>query len=188
MFRLVFVLTTICTVSSALLAMVYNQTKEPIAIAKEQRTLLAAAQVMPSGLPAPERVVVGDTTFFVCRQDGKIVSVAVEGRSRNGYSGDIVLMVGMSTEGEGYLVDYAVVKATETPGLGTKIANDVFKRPLLRRALNSNWRVKKDGGEVDAITAATISSRAALECIQDAIAKKQANVEALRRETPDAPE
>jgi len=188
MIRLVFVLTTICAVSSALLAVVYNQTKEPIALALEQRTKLAAAQVMPAGFPEPEKIVVGGETFFVCRQNGEIVSVAVEGVSKNGYSGDIVLMVGMSTEGEGYLVDYEVVKAAETPGLGTKIANDAFKRPLLRKALGGSWKVKKDGGEVDAVTAATISSRAALECIQDAIAKHKANAEALRHENPDAPE
>jgi Na+-translocating ferredoxin:NAD+ oxidoreductase RnfG subunit len=51
---------------------------------------------------------------------------------------------------------------------------------LLGRALNSDWRVKKDGGEVDAITAATISSRAALECIRDAIAKYQRATDALK--------
>jgi electron transport complex protein RnfG len=49
--------------------------------------------------------------------------------------------------------------------------SDAFRKPLLGRPLTSDWRVKKDGGEVDAITAATISSRAVLECLRDAIAK-----------------
>jgi len=173
MIRLVFVLTTICAVSSALLAMVYNQTKEPIAAALEQRTKLAAAQVMPAGLSDPEKMVVGGNTFFVCRQDGKIISVAVEGRSKNGYSGDVALMVGMDTVGN-TLVGYEVVESTETPGLGTKITSDAFRKPLLGRALSGNWKVKKDkGGDVDAVTAATISSRAALECIRDAITKME---------------
>ena len=169
MIRLVFVLTVICVVSSALLAAVYNMTKDPIAAALEHRILNAAANVMPAGLPEPEKVVIGDTAFFVSKQDGKIVAAAVEGRSKSGYSGDIALIVGMSMDGK--LVGYEVVEASETPGLGTKIAGDTFKKPLLGKSLKSNWTVKKDGGEVDAVTAATISSRAALECITDAITK-----------------
>jgi len=173
MIRLVFVLTVICAVSSALLAAVYNMTKEPIAAAFEQRVRQAAAQVMPAGLPEPEKMDVktstGNDTFFVCKQDGKIVSAAVEGRSKNGYGGNVVLMVGMSMDGK--LVNYVVVDASETPGLGSRIKGDAFKKPLLGKALNSSWSVKKDGGDVDAVTAATISSRAALECIKDAVAK-----------------
>jgi len=97
MIRLVFVLTMICAISSALLAMVYNQTKEPIAAALEQRTRLAAAQVMPAGLSEPEKIVVGEDAFYVCRVDGEIVAVAVEGSSKNGYSGLVTLMVGIDT-------------------------------------------------------------------------------------------
>ena len=172
MVRLVFVLTVVSAVSSALLAAVYNMTKEPIAAALEQRTMQAATQVMPAGLPEPEKVVVGGNTFFVCRQDGKVISIAVEGRTKNGYSGDVALMVGMDVA-ENKLVGYEVVVSTETPGLGTKIVSDSFRKPLLGKALGGNWTVKKDGGEVDAVTAATISSRAALECIQDAISKME---------------
>ena len=170
MIRLVFVLTVICAVSSALLAAVFNMTKEPIAAALEQRTLQAATLVMPAGLPVPEKVVVGASTFFVSRQDGKVAAVAVEGRSKNGYSGDLALMVGLS-KADSTLVGYEVVLSTETPGLGSKIISDAFRKPLLGRALDGNWVVKKDGGEVDAVTAATISSRAALDCIRDAIGK-----------------
>lgn len=175
MVRLVFVLTVICAVSSAMLAAVYSLTKEPIAAALEARTKAAAANVLPAGSPAPEKlewVHEGKTnTFYVSKQDGKLVAIAVEGRSRNGYGGEIVLMVGMSAEGK--LVSYEVLKATETPGLGTKIAGDAFKRPIKGRPLESPWTVKKDGGPIDAVTAATISSRAAMECIRDAIRKRQ---------------
>ena len=170
MIRLIFVLTVICAVSSALLAAVYGMTKEPIAAALEQRTRQAAASVMPAGLPEPEKVVVDDTVFFVCKRDGAAVAVAVEGRTKNGYGGDIALMAGFNIA-DGTLVGYEVIRATETPGLGTKIAGDAFRRPLSGRALDGDWRVKKDGGEIDAVTAATISSRAALDCIRDAIGK-----------------
>lgn len=170
MIRLVLVLTVICAVSSALLAAVYGKTKGPIAASQEQRIVRAAAKVMPAGLPMPRKVEVQGATFFVAKQDDKVVAVATEGRSKNGYGGDVVLMVGMSAEGK--LVGYEVIQATETPGLGTKISADSFRKPLLGKSIESPWIVKKDGGEVDAITAATISSRAALECIRDAIAKR----------------
>jgi electron transport complex protein RnfG len=175
MVRLVFVLTVICAVSSALLAAVYLLTKDPIAVALEERTRAAAASVMPAGLPPPvkqEVVLEGKTNiFFVSKQDGKIVAVATEGHSKNGYAGDVVLMVGMSADGK--LVSYEIISASETPGLGTKIAANAFKNPLKGRSLEGSWKVKKDGGEVDAVTAATISSRAALDCIRDAISKRK---------------
>jgi electron transport complex protein RnfG len=176
--KLILVLTIICAVSSALLAAVYSKTKDPIAASLERRTAGAAAKVMPAGASLPEKRQVGDETFFVAkREDGQIAAVAVEGRSKNGYGGEIVLMVGLGADGR--LVNYQKLVASETPGLGTKIESDVFRRPLLGRPLNGGWRVKKDGGEVDAITAATISSRAALECIRDAIAKYGTAAEAL---------
>ena len=96
----------------------------------------------------------------------------------SGYGGEIVLMVGLGADGR--LVNYQKLVASETPGLGTKMESDAFRKPLLGRPLNGDWRVKKDGGEVDAITAATISSRAALECIRDAIAKYQKAADALK--------
>lgn len=167
--HLILILTIICAVSSALLAAVYNMTKDPIAASLELRTAGAVVKVMPEGVSQPEKKVVGDETFFVSKKDGKIAAVAVEGRSANGYGGAITLMVGLGTDGK--LVNYQTLSASETPGLGTKIADDSFLGPIRGRPLKTDWRVKKDGGEVDAITAATISSRAALECIRDAIAK-----------------
>lgn len=170
--KLIVVLTLICAISSALLAAVFRVTEKPIAMAREQRILQAAAKVMPAGLPMPEKVEINQTTFFVAKKDGKVQAVATEGRSDKGYSGNIVLMIGMSSDGK--LISYEVIQATETPGLGTKMTSDSFKKPLLGRPLTSEWKVKKDGGDVDAITAATISSRAVLDCICDAIKKRNA--------------
>ena len=167
--KLILVLTVICAACSALLAAVYSVTKDPIAASLELRTSKAAAKVLPDGLPSPERKEVGGVTCFVAKKDNRLAGVALEGRSKNGYGGEIVLMVGLSADGK--LVNYQKLVANETPGLGTKMESDAFRKPLLGRPLSADWRVKKDGGEVDAITAATISSRAVLECIRDAIAK-----------------
>jgi electron transport complex protein RnfG len=167
--RLILVLTVICAASSALLAAVYSKTKAPIEQALELRAAGAAAKVMPAGIGTPEKKAAGGATFFVAKRDGQLAAVAVEGRSKNGYGGDVALMVGLSADGK--LLGYEVIQANETPGLGTKMTADAFKKPLLGRPLKGAWKVKKDGGDVDAITAATISSRAALECIRDAIAQ-----------------
>ncbi len=167
--KLIFVLTIICAVSSALLATVYSKTKDPIAAALELRTANAAAGVMPAGVSTPEKREIGGVVLFVAAKDGAPAGVALEGRSNNGYGGEIVLMVGISADGK--LVNYQKLVASETPGLGTKMESDAFRRPLLGRPVGTDWRVKKDGGDVDAITAATISSRAVMECIRDAIAK-----------------
>jgi len=169
--KLIVVLTVICAVCSAVLAAVYGKTKDPIERSLELRTVNAATKVMPQGLSAPEKRDVDGVTFFVAKQGDRVGGVAVEGSSKNGYGGTVVLMVGLSAEGK--LVDYQKLVANETPGLGSKMVSDVFRKPLLGRPVKSDWRVKKDGGDVDAITAATISSRAALECIRDAIAKVQ---------------
>ena len=176
--KLILVLTIICAVSSALLAAVYSKTKEPIAKSLEVRTANAAAKVMPEGVAVPERKEIGGVTFFVAKKDERITAMALEGRSKNGYGGEIVLMVGLSADGK--LVNYQKLVANETPGLGTKMESDGFRKPLLGRPLKGDWRVKKDGGEVDAITAATISSRAVLECIRDAIAKYEKASEQLK--------
>ncbi len=175
--RLILTLTVICAISSALLAAVYGVTKDPIAAALERRTASSAAKVMPPGLAAPEKRIVDGVCFFVAKREGKLEAAAVEGRSKSGYGGDVALMVGMSADGK--LVNYEVVQASETPGLGTKMTSDAFKAPLLGRPLSGSWKVKKDGGDVDAITAATISSRAAMECIRDAIAKFEKAAAAL---------
>ncbi|MDX9866303.1 MAG: RnfABCDGE type electron transport complex subunit G [Kiritimatiellia bacterium] len=167
--RLILVLTVICSISSALLATVYRQTQAPIEATLRQRTLRAAAQVLPEGAPPPVPVEQDGTTFYVTRRDGAFAGAALEGRSANGYGGEMVLMVGVGADGK--LVTFQKLVASETPGLGTKIETDAFRRPLLGRSIQANWTVRKDGGEIDAVTAATISSRAALECIRDAIAR-----------------
>lgn len=167
--KLVLVLTVICAISSAMLAAVYSKTKEPIANALKLRTAKAATRVMPDGCSVPEEQQYEGINYFVAKQDGKPAGVALKGASENGYGGRIELMVGISMDQK--LTGYETLIASETPGLGTKIDSDGFRNPLLQRSLDKEWKVKQDGGDVDAITAATISSRAAVECINDAAAQ-----------------
>jgi len=168
--KLVAVLTMICAVSAALLAAVYNLTMRPILAALELKTSAAAQAVMPPGAQQITRKLINRTTFFVARAaDGKVAAVAVEGLSKNGYGGTLSLMVGLSADQK--VIGYKIITANETPGLGTKISSEKFTAPIFGKPFSSNWKVKKDGGDFDAVTSATISSRAALECIKDAISK-----------------
>ena len=76
-------------------------------------------------------------------------------------------MVGFDESGN--ILDVSVLEHKETPGLGTKMDDDKFKEQFRgKNPEEFNLEVKKDGGEVDAITAATISSRAFSDGVQRA--------------------
>lgn len=168
--KLVFVLTLISAICAALLAVAYKVTEKPIAEAAIRKTKKAAADVLPLGAK-PEIVEKDGTSYFVVKENGVLTAVALEGRSSKGYAGDIVLMVGLKADGT--LIDYKILDCKETPGLGVKIGVAPFKTQFLNRTTADilGWKVKKDGGAIDAVTAATISSRAALGAISDAVKK-----------------
>lgn len=99
------------------------------------------------------------------------MGAAVESYSKKGFSGEIKVIVGFDTEGT--LCNYSVLQHSETPGLGAKMQDwfrtDKNKQSVIGRKLDgSGLKVTKDGGDVDAITAATISSRAFLDAVNRA--------------------
>ena len=99
---------------------------------------------------------------------------AVQTMTKQGFSGVVRLMVGFTPEGE--VVNVNVLEQSETPGLGTKMADE--GNPLLmsvkgqkleeKKLVDGKLAVRKDGGDVDALTAATISSRAYVDAINRA--------------------
>ena len=159
----------ITVVAAAALAGVYTATKEPIAQAKAEKQKSAIGQVLPeihfNNNPADEAAEVtvdGETvTVFPARQDGELVGMAVESHDANGFSGLITVMYGFDPSGN--ITGFAVMQHAETPGLGSKM-DEWFSNPahtvIGLNANSANLTVSKDGGDVDAITAATISSRA----------------------------
>lgn len=173
------ILALICTICTAILATVNAVTKEPIAQSKTRRILEAARKVLPDGAApvATTRVIAGTTnTCFVVRDaDGTITAVAVQGTAPKGYGGPVSIMFGIAADGT--LLNYEVTQQTETPGLGSKIEEEPFRSHVLKRAdgtsrptMGTTWRVTRDGGDIEAVTAATISSRAALQALQNALA------------------
>ena len=109
------------------------------------------------------------SAFVAFDSGGAFAGAAIVGVSRHGYGGEVRLMVGFDAEGR--LLDFAVIEGHETPGLGAKIAREEFRSGFRGRPFDGDWRVRKDGGEIDAVTSATISSRAAVEAVAAAAAR-----------------
>jgi len=163
-------------VASTALAYVYELTKEPIEMARLAKKLEAIDAVVPDydNQPVDDmyKVAAGDgmdsLEFYPAKKDGKIVGTAIRTYTNTGYNGLIVLMVGITPDE--IVKDIAVVEHKETPGLGTKMTQSQFKDQFKNLdPTEVDIRVEKDGGDIDAITAATISSRAFAEATQLAI-------------------
>lgn len=167
--RLVVCLTVISAVCAGVLASVNAVTKEAILKIREQQTLDAAAAVMPSGVDKVEMKTEG---IFVGKDaSGNAVGYAVKGVSHAGYGGDIVLMVGLTPDFK--IVTYKKLEAAETPGLGSNLTSLGFMKQFAGMDATSSLSVKKDGGAVEAITSATITSRAVCGAINDAKTKME---------------
>jgi len=156
-------LTVISGVCAAVLAYVASVTKEPIAKMKVEQEQAAIRAVLPAGVAAIEP----QDGFFVGKgADGKVLGYAAKGVDAGGYGGDIELMVGFTAD-KRTIVCYKTLAAAETPGLGMKLNTPEFADQFGGKD-GSSLAVKKDGGEIEAITSATITSRAVCRAIADA--------------------
>lgn len=172
--NMVLSLTFISLGASACLGYVYQMTKEPIALSILNKKLSAIKQVVPDfnndpnsemfRLPTGE----GDSLdVYPARKDSVVVGYAVNTNTKKGFSGNINLMAGFKPDGT--IISITVLDQKETPGLGTKMTEPLFKEQFNgKNPAQYNLKVKKDGGPVDAITAATISSRAFCDAMQRA--------------------
>ena len=163
--NMVLVLSLTCLVCSGLLGGAYALTKEPIEKAQAEKTKSAISQVLPHF----ETLEYEDDHHYYTAFDGdRVVGYAIES-SAVGFGGNISLMVGITPDGVVY--NTSVLSHSETPGLGAKCTTDT--------KFMNQWRgfdpsvkqlsVKKDGGDVDAITASTITSRAYTEAVKQAV-------------------
>lgn len=175
--RLVLALTLITSGAGLILSMVESVTREPIAEQRRLETLRALQAVLPPADNSPDSdtvlLVTGQDkrgrdvvrTFFRGRQGSELSGVAFKVVAPDGYSGNINVMVGVDPEGT--VAGIEILSHSETPGLGDKIALPVFKKIFVgKNLLNADWRVKKDGGEFDQITGATISPRAVVGAVR----------------------
>lgn len=183
--KLIAVLTAICIVAGILLAWVHGLTAEPISRAQLQKTLAALEQVLPPSDPVDTNAVVtvatgaGDSVAFqLAFDDGAFAGAAAAIATAEGYGGDIRLMVGLRPDGT--VQGVRVLRHAETPGLGAKITGPDFLAQFSGKTAEADWRVRKDGGGFEQITAATISSRAAVAAVGRIVAVFEQNAEHIR--------
>lgn len=164
----------ICVVSGGVLGMIYGATKEPIAQAEAAKKTAAIKNVLPEFQELKETKVksaMEDTEIafhLAYDADNNFIGAAVETFTNKGFSGNISLMVGILADGS--INNISVLQHAETPGLGSKMSDDSFKNQFNNKKAESfNFNVKKDGGDIDAITAATISSRAFCDAVNRAL-------------------
>ena len=175
--NMLLVLTGVTVISVALLAWVNELTKEPIAAANAKTLSDAAKAVVPGFDNDPiaekkmQEVNGVEYAVYPATKGGEYIGAAVEA-SAMGFGGDLKVLVGFDAQGN--IIDYSLLSHAETPGLGSKAA-DWFKKGNRGDITGKNpgsapLTVSKDGGEIDAITASTITSRAFLKAVNTAYA------------------
>jgi electron transport complex protein RnfG len=178
----------VAAIAAGLLSVVYASTAEAIQLNFQKRTSTALEQILPAfdNVPADETVTLVSrmswpVKFYVAKKDGEIVGYAGEVVTPEGFSGDVTVMTSLKTDGT---VDKVIVTANaETPGLGTVITERKIRKTIVdlingaaeavglppnayldqydgRKGEGTAWAVVKDGGDVDAKTGATVTSRA----------------------------
>ena len=167
------VLTSIALIAGLALGYVNSVTAGPI----EQIKAKQLSDGIKAVLAADEVVVETPDTL----ESGAIIyqtdkGVAVQATDPNGFGGKLSVLVGFNEEG--LIQGYQVLETSETPGLGAK-AGEWFQKGQKGDIIGKqagNLTVSKDGGEVDAITASTITSRAFLRCVNaayDALSERE---------------
>lgn len=167
-------------VSGGLLGGMYAITKDPIEKSEKRQLTQSIAEVAPPFENSPENdcdtISIDSKKFLVYPsiENGRLTGAAVLGYTMEGFSGEVAVLCGF--EADGTVRNYRVIRHAETPGLGAKM-EDWFHDPTGARSVIGknpsveNFYVTKDKdrhGEIDAITAATISSRAFLGVMRQA--------------------
>jgi Na+-translocating ferredoxin:NAD+ oxidoreductase subunit G len=160
------------------LGFVYNMTKEAIELTKMKTQGEAIEKVLPDfeklgeAYNVPARTGEDSLQIFPAYEEGKLVGAAVKTFTYNGFSGYISIMAGIDSSG--VFSGYEVLEHSETPGLGSKMM-DWFKNTdkpgqcvIGKNPASHQFEVSKDGGDIDAITASTITSRAFLDALERA--------------------
>ncbi len=166
--NMVLVLALITAIASAAVGGMYILTKEPIEQAKIQKTNAAIAVVMPGAEEISETTTPEGLKIYTATRDGVLLGYVIECQE-NGFGGAIKLLVGFTPDGT--ITKISVLEHKETPGLGDKIEPSKSNFSVQFEGKNPaamNLHVRKDGGDVDAITASTITSRAYTKALQQA--------------------
>ncbi len=172
--NMVIVLTGVTLVAAALLGVMQQLTKDPIAKIEEQTLNDGIKKVILAGQDGDLTVTNTETienengkfTVYTAAVGGEVVGKAVK-TAVTGFSPNLTVLTGFDNQGN--ILGYEILNTAETPGLGAK-AGEWFQKGGKGNIIGmnpgtNNMTVSKDGGEVDAITASTITSRAFLKAV-----------------------
>lgn len=163
MIRLTVTLLAIAAACALCLGLVNSITDPVIRQIQEEKVKAAMAEVLPAGnymeLPYLSE---GDIVKTIHQADDVGFVVQVE---PSGFGGGITMMVGVDNEGK--CTGVSIVKMSETAGLGAKASKQEFRDQFVGQT--ANVKVTKDGGQIDALTGATITSRAVASGVAAAI-------------------
>lgn len=182
------ILGAFAAVTAALIAFTFQGTKTRIEAAERAAQQKALFEIVPESahdndllsdvysLPEDQANTLGlpaNTSIHIAKINGQITAVIIPAVAPDGYSGDIKLIVGVNVDGS--IAGVRVLSHKETPGLGDKV--DLAKSSWVlgfdqKSLLNpqiENWAVKKDGGQFDAFTGATITPRAVVRQVKEVL-------------------
>ncbi len=173
---MIFALFLVASIAAILLALTDIITREPIAAAQKAALHEALKQVLPEhgNDPQNDKIAFGDADqrvdIYPARDSaGKITGLAWEVIAPDGYSGSIRILVGVRPDGRIFAI--RITEHKETPGLGDGIVKNInWLASFIDQTLSSrNWKVKKDGGDFDQFTGATITPRAVVKAVKRAL-------------------
>ena len=177
--NMVIVLVGVALVTGSILAYVNHVTEEPIKLQAEKtladgiKAVMGGVELTVAKEDTVKQTAAGKELTFIIHEavgkDNKPVGAAVESTT-GGFGGDLKVLVGFDTDGN--ILGYTILQHSETPGLGAK-ADKWFQKDgkgciIGKNPATDDLTVKKDNGDIDAITASTITSRAFLLAVNQA--------------------
>lgn len=187
-------------VITSIVALTHNLTKQKIAEQEQQQLLKTLDQVIDSDsydnklfldcVPTQSEQFLGSEKTqhaFLAFKESQPVAAAIESIAPNGYNGNIYLMIGIAFDGT--VTGVRTLSHQETPGLGDKIESaksdwvTSFNRQSLTDHKDPRWQVRKDGGQFDQFTGATITPRAVVAAVKNTLIYFKLNKDRLFKQT-----
>ncbi|WP_104024067.1 electron transport complex subunit RsxG [Vibrio hyugaensis] len=171
--------------TTGLVALTQYLTKDQIKLQEQKQLLSVLNQVIPEEmhdnnlvaactmLSAPDLGTVRSMPTYIATKDGKPTAMAIESIAPDGYNGEIKIITGIDNQGK--ILGTRILSHQETPGLGDKIDLRVtdwilsFTGKQVTESNWNSWRVRKDGGDFDQFTGATITPRAVVKAVRNTV-------------------
>ena len=175
------ILAVFALIVTTVVTLTHTLTKTRIAQNQLQDLQATLAQVLPAhsfnNQLHDQSIIITDTsnqqprTIYTARLNGTPTAVVITAKATDGYVGDIKLLIGIHKDGT--VASVRVTEHRETPGLGDKIehrrSNWILQFDGASFTASQNWAVKKDGGNFDQLTGATITPRAVVRAVRDTL-------------------